>query len=370
MEKIKILHLQLFPLLSGVQNMMIQLLSALNQEKYDIFVVSRSDGPLVKKVIENNWTHIPLDTLVRNLSFSDFKSAWKFYKILKDIKPDIVHTHSSKTGFIGRIVAKIAKVPLIIHTAHGFSFHPYQKPITRIFYSILESFASFFADYNIFVNIFEKELAIHKLGFNQDKTMTIYNGVKPYHKQKQYPEDFLSNDTLKIISVLRFSEQKNIVSTIEQAIKVVKKIDNVTFTFLGDGELLEVCKNIINSNSVQDKIILGGWSFNVLDTLLEYDVFLLNSLWEGLPISILEAMSVGLPVICSNIKGNNELVDDSNGWLTEIYDLNALEKVVLEILADKNILVQKGRESLKKVTTLFHEEFFINEYQKLYEMRK
>ena len=375
MKKIKLMHLQVLPILSGVQNMMLMLLSGLEQDKYEITVISRGNGPLVDKVKEYGWEHISIESLSRELCLKDFLSAWKLYWIFKKEKPDIVHTHSSKTGFLGRVLAKMAGVPRVIHTTHGFPFHPYQNRISRCFYAILETYASFFSDFNVFVNLYEKELAIHKLGFNKNKALTIYNGILPFHTQKVYEESYLENDTLKIVSVLRFSKQKNIISTIKQAVKVVKRFKNVHFTFIGDGELYEECCNIVNNSFVAEisdfnpieNITLSGWVSDIPEKLLSFDVFLLNSLWEGLPISILEAMSVSLPIICSNIKGNNELVSSSNGWLIDPLDSNALENVISEILENKNILKEKGNDSLKKVTNLFHYELFISEYEKIYD---
>lgn len=367
MKKIKILHLQLLPLLSGVQNMMIQLLKGLNQANYDIYVVSCEGGPLVNEVLKNNWTHIPLKNMHREISLKDFKATIELYRILNDIKPDIIHTHSSKTGFIGRIVGRIAGVKLVIHTLHGFSFHPYQSFIVRTFYQILESFAAIFADYNVFVNQFEREIALHKLGFNSKKALTIYNGIKPYKVIKSYEgiSDY-SEKPFRLVSVLRFSSQKNIVATIEQAINIVKENKNIYFTFYGYGELFDVCKNLIIANNVTENIKLPGWITAIRKHLLDYDVFLLNSLWEGLPISILEAMSVGLPVIASSIKGNNELVDDSNGWLIDPKDNTALNKVIKKIIKNPLDLQQKGEQSIKKVTYVFNEEFFISKYAELY----
>jgi len=364
--KIKIIHLQVLPIMSGAQNMMLSLLTGLDSKKYEICVVSRGDGPLVDAVRAHGWDHIAIDSLCRELSLKDFKTAFKLFLLFKKKKPDIVHSHSSKTGFLGRIISKLCGVPLVIHTIHGFPFHPYQNGISKTCFILLESFAAFFADFNVFMNKYEREMSIHKLGFNKKKSVLIYNGIPVAPLTKTYDECFLKNDQLSIVSVARFSKQKNVISTIEQAIKVVKKHEHVLFTFFGDGELYAECQNIINKNKVSDRIMLHGWAENVLERLLEFDVFLLNSLWEGLSISILEAMSVGLPIICSDIKGNNELVDDHNGWLIEPYDLGALEKVISEILNNKNVLSIKGEESIKKVTKQFYYELFVNEYENLY----
>jgi glycosyltransferase involved in cell wall biosynthesis len=360
---------------------MIALLSGLEQDKYDIYVVSRSDGPLVNKVKECGWTHIPLDRMVREISFKDILTAWDFYKIVKKIKPDIVHTHSSKPGFIGRIIARLAGVPLIIHTINGLPFFLYSNPIKRFILTSLESFSAKFAHYNVFVNRYERNLAIEKLRFNPIKSPVIYNAISPYGRQKQEiatdceqearqgnlrNDKRPASDELKIVSVARFEVPKNTIFTVAQAIEVVKKHDNVLFTFYGDGEYFDICNELVNRDGVQDRVMLRGWHTDILNELLNHDVFLLNSLSEGMPISILEAMSVGLPIISSNVKGSNELVDKRNGWLINPLDKTAIEKTVKEILSDKSVLQEKGAESLKKVTNTFNYELFIREYKKIY----
>jgi glycosyltransferase involved in cell wall biosynthesis len=362
MAKIKMLHIQLLPLLSGVQNFMIQLLSGLDPDKYDIYIISRGDGPLVQRVVSLGWTHISVNSLVRNFSILDWKAAFDIWRIIRKLKPDIVHTHSSKTGFLGRIIARVSGVKLVIHTIHGFPFHCFQNKVIWTFYIILETFAAMFAHYNICVNTFERDFAIQKLNFNPKKTLTIYNAIT-LHPQ---PKVFNDTQILRVISVHRFEKQKNVVATIEQAINIVKKYDQVYFTFLGDGEFWEQCKQKVITSNTADKINLPGWDSNIIERLAQHDVFLLNSLYEGLSIAILEAMSVGLPIICSNIKGNNELVDEINGWLLNPISTNDLENVVVEILKNQNMLAEKGSNSYKKVANIFNYDTFISEYQKIY----
>ena len=364
MNKVKILHLQVLPILSGVQNMMINLLSGLPPEKYEIYVISRGGGELEQAVIQRGWTHIAVKSLCREISYKDIISAIKIHKIIKKIRPNIVHTHSAKTGFIGRIVARMLRVPLVIHTVHGFPFHDYQNTITKYTYLLFESFAAMFAHYNVFVQNYEKDIAINKYHYKPQKTLTIRNGIDIYDSQKTL---FYHDDTLKIASVLRFSKQKNILQTIKQAINIVKKYQNVTFTFYGDGELFESCEKLIKEQDVADKIICPGWQTDIREKLLAHDVFLLNSLWEGLPISILEAMSIGLPIIASNIKGNNELVSEQNGWLIDPNDTDGIDKVVKTIIEQPEMMSIKGTQSISIVTNHFRNELFIVGYSDLYD---
>ena len=363
MIKIKIVHIQLLPLLSGVQNMMLSILSSLDPDKYDIYVISKSGGPMVDKVIELGYTHIPLNSLRRNISFMDVVAFASLFKIFKKYKFDIVHTHSSKTGFIGRIAARLANTPKIIHTVHGFPFHPYSKKSVKIIYTFLEKFAAHFCDFVVFVNNSERQMAIKEKIVSEKKAVTIYNGID-YSEQvikKQDKQNFV------IGSCLRFWEQKNIIATVDVAVKVCHENEFVKFIFIGDGSLFSEVKEMVCNAGLEERILLPGWQNNVTEWFKEFDLFLLYSKWEGLPISILEAMAYGLPIVASDIKGNNELVSSDNGVLVSVDEPAKLKDVLLELYNKSDLLDTWGGNSRKLIREKFALSDFINNYLYLYE---
>ena len=355
----------MLPLLSGVQNMMLNLITALDPEQYEIYVISKPNGPLVEKLKESGFHYIPVPSLRRNLSLWDFVAFIKIYQICQKYRFDIVHTHSSKTGFIGRIAARLAGIPKIIHTVHGFPFHQFQPEIIQNIYIIMEKIAAIFCDKIVFVNDFERELALKDKIVKTEKAITIFNGIKiPEIRKKQFYHE--SDDHFLIGSVSRFSKQKNVINLIKVAIKVCQKNNKIKFVFIGDGEDFSICKKLVKNADLGNKIILEGWSNNVLERLLDFDVFLLFSRWEGLPISILEAMSVGLPIIASNIKGNNELVSEKNGILINVDDVDKLESVLNKLPERIKELKRWGEQSRKIVSQKFNFEDFIIGYEKIY----
>ena len=117
---------------------------------------------------------------------------------------------------------------------------------------------------------------------------------------------------------------------------------------------------MIKEAELEKRILLPGWQNNILDWLIGFDVFLLFSMWEGLPISILEAMSVGLPIIASDIKGNNELVNSRNGYLIPVNDIDKLTKILASLPNKKDLLNKLGDESLKIMKEKFNIYNFIN----------
>jgi len=361
-KKIKICHIQLLPLLTGAQNVMLKILSSLDKEKYKIYVISKPGGPLTQKVKELGYNYIPIRTFRRDLSIFDIFAFFKLIKIFKQYKFDIVHTHSSKPGFLGRLAAKLCNIPRIIHTVHGFPFHSAQPKLVRVFYQHLEKLVSSACDKVVFVNNSEREIAIRKKIVKEDKAVTIFNGIEiPKFQIHQEHEDIFT-----IGCVLRFEKIKNIIETVKAAIKVSKQNDKIVFYFVGDGSLLDECKQIVAIAGQENNILFPGWQNNISEWLAKFDVYLLYSIAEGLSISILEAMSMKLPIVASNVKGNEELVSDENGILVPINDIDRLSKVLLSLPDKKEELKQWGENSYKIVKEKFSYSEFVRKYNALY----
>ena len=360
--KKKIAHVQLLPLLAGAQNVMLAILASLDPAEFEITVISKADGPLVDRCQELNYRHIAVKNFQRSIGGKDFLAFSELYRIMRKHKFDIVHTHSSKSGFIGRVSARLAGVPKIIHTVHGYPFNEFQAKPVQLFYQFLEKTAASFCDYVVFVNNGERKLAIQKRWVKTQQAVTIFNGVKHLSEKPQSAHD----DIFTIGSILRFWEQKNIITTIQVAIDLCNEISNVKFIFLGDGMLHDEATKLVAENSLQERIILPGWQSNVGDWLRIFDLFLLYSKWEGLPMSILEAMSYGLPIVASDISGNDELVDSTNGILVDINDPNKLKVALKEIAENRDKLSIWSENSYKKISEIFNLESFSQKYKELY----
>jgi len=367
MIKIKLLHIQLLPLLSGVQNIMLKLLINLDKEKYDIYVLSKPGGPLEDKVKELGFHYIPVSSLRRDLSILDGLAFLDLLRIFKKYKFDIIHTHSSKTGFLGRIAARLAGTKKIVHTVHGFPFHYAQPLPIRFFYQILEKMVSPFCDNMVFVNNYEREFAIKYKIVPSEKAVTIYNGIEldsnGFQSRAKIERNFFT-----IGSVLRFEKIKNIQNTIRAAIKVCKKNKQIKFVFIGDGKLFPKCKQTVADAKLEDNIILPGWQNNISEWLSTFDAYLLYSIAEGLSISILEAMASGLPIIASDVKGNNELVSSRNGVKCPINDIDRLAEVLLSLPVREEEVKKWGEESIKIVKEKFNMKTFLSSYTRIYEL--
>jgi len=357
--------------------MMLMLLDSLDKEKYEIYVICKPGGPLTARLLDSGYHYLPVKSLRRNISLWDPIALFHIYLLCRKYSFDVVHTHSSKTGFIGRIAARSAGVPKIIHTVHGFPFHTHQLPVARYFYLLMEIFVSFFCNYLVIVNNYERVWALKSKLFSRKKVLTIHNGIDHYSEiqprkygikgvkkpSKTNPElvDYFVYGT-----VARFTRAKNIVNLTRVAISVCRDNPQIKFVFIGDGELWDKCFDLVASAGLHRQILMPGWQNNIDYWLKNIDVFVLYSNWEGLSISILEAMSLGIPVIASDIKGNNELIDNSNGILVQLDDHVRLRKTLLEVPQRIDDLNLWSRNTLTKCQSEFGLDRFVNSYEKLY----
>jgi glycosyltransferase involved in cell wall biosynthesis len=369
MAKKKMLHIQLLPLLSGVQNVMLQILDGLDPEEFEIYVACRPGGPLVDAVKARGYRYLPLPFLVRDISILDIAVFFQLLWLCRKYRFDIVHTHSSKPGLLGRIAARLMRVPLVIHTGHGAPFHDGQPDRLKRLYMRMERLGALFCHKMIFVNNYHRKLYLkHKL-IRPDKAVTIYNAVSPefLRSLEALPQPLKNRQEPVVIgSVLRFSRQKNIVMTIIGCIRVCHARRDVRFIFVGDGEQFDLCKRMVATNRLQERILLPGWQNDTEQWLRQFDAFLLYSDYEGLPVSIIEAMYAGLPVIGSNLPAIAELVTPKTGWLIPAGKLEQLEAELHKIIDARDSYAEKGRAGRNAIESLCNYQSFLAAHLSLY----
>ncbi|EBD0794414.1 glycosyltransferase family 4 protein, partial [Salmonella enterica] len=317
----------------------------------DHIIICSSEGPLTQKLKELKIPYFCVGELCREISvFNDLIAIKKVYKILKLTNADVVHTHSSKTGVIGRIAAKIAGIKRVIHTVHGFSFPSAKSRRAYLLYYFLEYVVKYFTDALIVLNEQDKRIACQKLHYAPKNVYLIPNGVDVY---KFIPDELCLeyNDNaklLKVIMVGRLWEQKDPSTLLKAVTHLLERNINIELSFVGDGELRS--ELMLQTEKYINKIKFLGWRDDIERILPEHDVFVLPSLWEGMPLAILEAMSCGLACIVTNIPGNNDLIRDKhNGYLFECGDVKRLSELLEYYYNNRNILVEHSKLNRKIV---------------------
>lgn len=308
-----------------------------------IFSSKRKEVDLnkIKNEFSKNILMYEIDMFREFSPIHDFISTIKLYKKLKSIKPDVVHLHSSKAGVIGRIACfALSTKPKIFYTPHGYSFIRSDiSTISKKFYWLIEKYIQrFFGGTTIACGDTEYEFA-KKIG----KSVLNRNGIA-IEEVRKHNSDF-ENTTLTIGIVARITSARNP----QLFNQIANQFTNYQFVWIGDGEL----RHFITAPNIR----ITGWfmeSKKVLEELNKIDVYLQTSLWEGLPIAVLEAMAMQKPVIATNIIGNKDVVE--NGETGFLFDnINELESFfkILENLDTRKLI---GENALKRCSLLFDKD--------------
>lgn len=355
----KIVHLQLLPLLSGVQRVCLDELQRLDASRFDRYLICRESGPLTEEAERLGIKCLYISSLKREISIKDDVQAFfNLFRIFRKYRFDIVHTHSSKTGVLGRVAAFCARVPKIVHTVHGFSFPAAKSHIDRLIYLVMEWIGVRCGDVLICLHNTDKDIAISQLGAKNKQIIVLPNGVdiekfRPsIEQEKQIVKNRLSIPSKSIVvgMVGRLWKQKNPAALLQSAIDIISVRQDVHFIFAGDGEMMSDIKDKISKLNYDNRIHMLGWQANTADILHGFDVFVLPSLWEGMPLAILEAQASGLPCVVSNIQGNNHLVSDGkDGLLFSLLHQHELTEKLLQLINNSELRASMGHSARLKV---------------------
>jgi glycosyltransferase involved in cell wall biosynthesis len=368
----RLLHLQLLPLLAGAPNFSLYLLEALPRDQFDIYVASAPGDDFVDVVKECGYHYIPLKFMERPISIKDTLALAELYSLIKRYHFDIVHTNSSKPGFLGRLAASFCHTPLILHTEHATSFQMDQPVWQQNLYMRLEKWANRLCDYVVFVNNTDRIKCLDLGLVSPSKALTINNAI-PYEKVEQLEkiaqERKLVSDKKDFVigSIIRFSPAKNVINLISAACQVCKKEAKLKFIILGKGEYLRLCRQIVHSYNLDERIVLPGFDINIEKWLALFDAFILYSRWESRPFSCIEAMYSGLPVIVSDIPSLREMITDECGWIVPLDNQPALIQCLIEVAHQPEIAFKKGVIANKRIKEISDYDTMVKGYLELYQ---
>lgn len=298
--------------------------------RVEFYVASPLSAPYYQIFIEFVGVDKHISIPHRKFSFSALYSLLKFVR-RNDI--DIVHSHGKGAGSYSRILAFISG-RVCVHTYHGFHVREY-GPVKKVLYVVYERLSSLFTSRVIAVSQGEAKEIVKSRASQSDRVVTVPNAVTP-SVNLQFRDVGVVHSPVRLLHVTRFNTQKNFPLLLESASKLKREgfefvID--VFGPISDSDKREYNQKQLVNMGIADNVVIKGAKFNLReDYFSKYDLFVTTSLWEGLPIAVLEAMSEGLVVVCTNVTGHQEVIEHGiNGY---IYDLDAfsdgLVKSVLE----------------------------------------
>jgi glycosyltransferase involved in cell wall biosynthesis len=374
-ERVKVAHLITRLDLGGAQQNTLYCCANHDRKKYDVVLVTGVGGYLdaEAKKIKNCKIYFLPELKHAIHPWWDVVALFKLASVLEKEKIQIIHTHSSKAGFLGRWAARLAKVPTIIHTVHGWSFFQEQFFLTRFLYQMLERWTAPITDKIIVVSRDnQKEGLSHHIG-RKEQYSVIHSGILPKKyvllpaKAKQARHKLNPKNRPCVLVLSNFKKQKSPLDVVAAAKLVAVKMPSVLFIWAGDGPLLSEVKELIAKEKLSKNFKLLGWREDIAELLAASDVMFLASIHEGLPRVALQTMAAGKPVVATAVNGTPEAVKNGvTGYLTEPHDTGKMSEALFRILSRKSLGQKMGKAGQKSLKGTFLMDQMLLEIEKLY----
>lgn len=342
-------------MLGGIRQHVCDIVKNLNQEQYDVYLIYsdlRADEVFFAEIelLSTYASLIKCNEMCREIGKNDFIAYKKLVSLFSDIQPDIVHCHSSKAGIVGRLAARKCKVRKIIYTPNAYSFQsPDVSRIKKRIYIFAERFLSIYAT-TMTINVSKGEMqqALDKKLDKPNKFVLIYNGIPNIElpdKNELKKRLGLKEEIYYIGVTARCAKQKDPMTFLRIAERVVSETANVEFIYIGDGPLQQEMKVWIEDRGLGDRIHLFGFRMDASEMVGALDIYLSTAQYEGLPYSMIEATRAGVPIIATDVVGNNEIVFSSiNGMMFSAKDIQNAVLLIHKQLTEKVIKSKQAKE--------------------------
>jgi len=377
-KKIKILHLHTLPVISG-SGINTFLTMKLSNNIFESSMACRPKGKLEDLVKQNNFKFFPIKNFSGPISIkNDILSLIEIIKLLKKEKFDIIHTHNSKAGFLGRLAGfifnKLNKNNRIkiVHTVHGFAFHNKEPFFKRNLFLILEKIAAYWLDWEIFISQPLIDWAKSQ-NLIKKKYTKVYSGIDTNNFQKSNKVDIIkkqlgiNKNDFVIGEVAKLWDGKGHFTIIDTVNSLKDKISNLKVLFIGEGYLEHKLKEKIKELNLENFFIFTDFVENVNDYTSVLDIAMLISDFEGMGRVILEAMLCDVPVIATNVGGIVDLVkDNETGLLVEPNNPNMLKEKILLIFNDFKLKYKLISNAKKILNEKFTAKKMVEDINKIY----
>ncbi len=337
----------------GAQKHVYDIASRLQADGHIVNVLSSGNGPFRSLLEEHSIPFVDLEYMKREVSLlDDLKTLISLRRIISKFDADVVSIHSVKAGLLARL-ACIGLKNKVIYTAHGWSHIRASSKMMQKIYGLIELTLSKITDTIICVSKADYEYANKEIGISNNKLNLVQNAVHLPTDDMEEVCDYKQDPTLRLLSVVRFQAPKDF-DTLLDALALISKL-NWHLTIIGDGKDVDKVNQMIADRELIDNVCLDGFQHNTAQYYRKCDAVILISKSEGLPMSLLEAMSYSKLLIASSVGGIPELVQDGvNGYLIRNNDVSQLvDKIEYLVQNKKQICKEMGSNSYK---------LFINDY--------
>lgn len=363
MKKINVLELTTTLEVGGTENMLSYLVRGLDRERFNVTLACLTGGGRVGDELARDGFDVrPLGMK----SKLDFGVVFRLCGLIREKKVDVLHTYLFHANLLGRIAGRLSGVPVIVSSERIMGLESWHRLLLN---RITSPLASAFTANSLAV----KEFMTEKIRLPPEKIHVIYNGVDTqkfgakHDKEKLRSSLGLKPEDFVCVTVARLDEQKGVSYLVEAARKVVEKNPETKFLIVGDGPLKEKLIELSEKLGLTEHVLFLGQRMDVPKILGASDLFLLPSIWEGLPNVVLEAMAAGLAVVATKTSGTPELVvDGKTGFLVSPGDAVGLAGAILACTKDAGRISAMGSAGRKRAEEVFSLKKMINENEELY----
>ncbi len=322
------------------------LTETLNTNGYEALLVAGQvdddEGDMIYYAREHGVTPTIIPELGRSINpIRDISTTYKLYRLIREFKPDIVHTHTAKAGFTGRLAAWLARVPVIVHTFHGHVFSGYFGPLKTQLFINLERLTARMSDTIITLTEgLRRELAedyritrrgritVLPLGLDLESFARI-----PRHQGGFRARFDIPAGVYVIGLVGRLVPVKNHELFFDAAALIHRQLPDARFVIVGDGETREALEAQVDALGLRDVTIFTGWQETLPPIYSDLDVSVISSKNEGTPVSVIESISAGCPVVATAVGGLPDLLEGGKlGRLVPPDDAPALAQAIIETI--------------------------------------
>jgi len=379
---IRVLHIITRMIVGGAQeNTLLSVVGLDAMPEYDVTFISGIDkgreGELLSQARETT-NLIVLPEMGRSINpLSDVTAFWKLYRLIKKGRYHIVHTHSSKAGVLGRLAAKLAGTPLIVHTLHSLVFHDYQPWIVNRAWRWTKKICAPATDFYISVSSVISEKAIAAGIAEPERFRTVYSGMEldwflnaKFDADRVKREFGIPLDAPVVGKIARLFPLKGHDQLMDAAPEIVKRIPNVRFFLIGDGILLEHLQKRASEYGILDNFVFAGLidRTRIPEMISAMDIVVHTSLREGLARVLPQALAMGKPCVAFDIDGAREVViNDKTGYLVEAFDSSGLADGIARLLEDEGLRREFGENGKRHVDPNFRAEKMVADISEVYQ---
>jgi glycosyltransferase involved in cell wall biosynthesis len=379
-DRIKILRIIGRLNIGGPAIHVVNLTAGLDPNRYRSLLATGSENEAEGSMLEFALSHgvkptvIPEIITAFSLAPRDGKALWKLYWLMRKERPHIVHTHTAKAGFLGRLAAALSGVPIIVHTFHGHVLHSYYGPVKNQVLRRVEQSLAWATDRLVTVSEQVKadlagygiakadRISVIPLGFDLDPFLNSQVQQGEFRREMG-----LSYEHNLVGIVGRIFPIKNHALFLDAAARIAARDSAARFVIVGDGVLRQRLEKQARELGIGDRVLFTGWRSDLPRICADLNVLVVSSDNEGTPVSAIEAMAAGCPVVATRVGGLPDLIEDQKtGRLVPPRDADALASAVLDLLPNPQTARELGRNAKEFVRQRFTVRRLLGDMDHLY----